>query len=302
MKEETKRIIMPIIAILLGLIIGSCSTVKADGLEDFMGSLNIYVNNNLNYAYTSPELQYPINIDNASYTGTTSTQVNNVIDDFLRENVYIKIRLCSIGESDNVLPVSVSSQGVYGKPVLVKVYNTSTICNYDLPGSGVVTGTEREIIIQVKNGNGMYNYVDLDNGRYQHQINIQLNMIATSWGSVAKIRYVWSDNMKVPNDAIQTNEETLKEIQNILNSGKFEKPTLDGSLGLMDNKEEEVFDILGGMGIVDIDAWDIDVDIDNNSASLIWSLMGWILQSNTIIYIGFITILSIGVIKLVLGR
>lgn len=297
MEEKTKSIIMPIIAILLGIIVGGCTQVKADGLEDFMGSLNIYVNNNLDYAYTSPELQYPINIDNASYTGTTSTQVNNVIDGFLRENVYIKIRLCSIGESDNVLPVSVSSQGVYGKPVLVKVYNTSTICNYDLPGSGVVTGTEREIIIQVKNGNGMYNYVDLDNGRYQHQIYIQLNMIATSWGSVAKIRYVWSDNMKVPNDAIQTNEETLKEIQNILNGGKFEKPNKDTALEDIEEDESLLQDILGIPNYNEL-----NIDINENATNVIWDLIIRVLNQNTAILTMVITILSISILKLIMNR
>ena len=52
----------------------------------------------------------------------------------------------------------------------------------------------------------------------------------------------------------------------------------------------------------EMDLNDVDIAIDTDSSNFVWNTMTSIIQSNALIFSMIISILSIGVIKLMLGR
>lgn len=302
MEEKTKNIIYSVIAIILGLIVGGCTQVKAatnsEILEEFMGSFNVYVRTNLDYAYVDKGLEYPINIDNTRWLGINNAeQAATLVRSMDTLNV-MKIRFCNIGETDNIYPRDVQETS-YGPPEKIKIYRTRTTCSWTEPWEGgkKYYGTETEIQLRLTEDRGRKTYVDIDTGMHQLQYYVQLDMVATSPGIVSKIRYVFSDNMKVPEDAVETTEEQLKEIQNILGEGNFKKPNRDEVLSEYEEKEEELWEIIGVPNYNDI-----NIDIDSNTNIAIWDLIIRIWNQNTAILTMVVTILSISILKLILNR
>ena len=52
----------------------------------------------------------------------------------------------------------------------------------------------------------------------------------------------------------------------------------------------------------DVDTSSLDISIDTNSSNFVWDTLTSFIQSHSLIFATFIAILSIGVIKLALGR
>lgn len=299
MEEKNKNIIYSIIAIILGLIVGGCTQVKAATIPAFE-NLQVYTNGNLNYAYLLPGYDFTMSIDNATYTGTKNTEVWNNQLDALEQDKVLAIRFCTVPyvQGENITLQSVQ-ETAYGRPKNVKLYQTTTPCDF-LHGDGnTYPGYEMEIQYEIGVGNGVYAYIDLDNG--MNQIQLYLSTVLRSQengGIIYKIRYHFQPYMKAPDDLKAIVGASVEnQLEEIINGGKFEKPSREEILSDYEDKEEELWEIIGVPNYNDL-----NIDIDSNTNNKIWNLIVYILRQNTAIFTMVITILSISILKLVLNR
>lgn len=112
---------------------------------------------------------------------------------------------------------------------------------------------------------------------------------------------ILQDNSDIINNQNQNTQNVInnqnQNTDKIINEGTFVKPEEDLQIKDSEEKEEEIYDLFDG---VDINA--ITIDFDSTSVTKIFELLNRIITQNTIIQTMIITILSISIIKLVLGR
>lgn len=299
MEEKNKNIIYSIIAIIIGLIIGGCTQVKAATITAF-NDLQVYVNGNKNYTYLLPNYDFTLTIDNATYMGTNNTQNWNNQLDTLEQDKVLAIRFCAVSYGEGQITLVSNQETGYGKPKNTKLYQTTTTCSHIQAGTGnILNGYEMELQYEIGIGNGVYAYIDLDNG--MNQIQLYLSTILKSpesGGVIEKIRYTFQQYIRAPEDLKATAGASVEnQLEEIINGGKFDKPSRDEVLSDYEDKEEELWEIIGVPNYNDL-----NIDIDANTNSKIWNLIVYILQQNTAILTMVITILSISILKLILNR
>lgn len=256
-------------------------------------NLNIKVRGNEDYAYLDPGMEYYIDIDNNNYKGTTDVAEAVKVEDYLKSYKILRIRYCSVsytGSEINVEPLNTEEVDLINRPRSWKIYQTSTPCYY-----ANEQGYEVEMQYELANGFGYWNYND---GKYQTRIGIRQKFRSINGGIIGKIRYDFISKYKTPND---TNEDATARIESaiedIINDGYYKKPERDEVLSEYEDKEEELWEIIGVPNYNDI-----NIDIDGNTNNKIWNLIVYILRQNTAILTMVITILSISILKLILNR
>ncbi len=101
----------------------------------------------------------------------------------------------------------------------------------------------------------------------------------------------------VINNQNQNTDKIIGAIDDIWSNGSVETNPVDGSLWEEYNQFEK--DLL----MEDFDAFDeLNTSFDSTSSNFIWQLVTGFLQSHSLVFTFFITILSFGVVKLVLNR
>lgn len=132
--------------------------------------------------------------------------------------------------------------------------------------------------------------------------------ITRSWFSVDNASYTNtpSDSDKIinnqnqnTNDIINNQDKNTDEIISAIEGGSLDDDTLVDDSGLNDFENKE-------NGLIDEDNLNnisnIDISLDNNTSRFFWDLFTRIINTNSLIYGLIISILSIGIIKLILNR
>lgn len=128
---------------------------------------------------------------------------------------------------------------------------------------------------------------------------IDLSGVATqeSLNSVQSTLNVMEDNIDEFNATQEETNDKLDDMQNTdLDSSDKELPSDEGFNDYTDTEGELI------EKVEQADMSVIDIGIDATTSNWIWDTLTSLIQSHTLIFTMFISILSIGVIKLVLGR
>lgn len=105
------------------------------------------------------------------------------------------------------------------------------------------------------------------------------------------------DNGSSIEDAINETNKKLDEIQNSDISNDSKELPDDSAYQDYQNKEDQLTDKMN-----QADMSSVSIGIDSNSSSFIWSTVTSLIRTNQHVFAMFISILSIGIIKLALGR
>lgn len=138
--------------------------------------------------------------------------------------------------------------------------------------------------------------LDSSNNFYVH-----MNMIGYSSSKPFVSVYSYIYLLKKDDSAIESVEATIKEetdkiINSDISDNDKELPD-DSSYNDYNGAEQNLLD-----KTKDIDLNTLDIGIDVNSSKWVWNTLTSFIQSHTVVFGIFISILSIGIIKLALGR
>lgn len=98
------------------------------------------------------------------------------------------------------------------------------------------------------------------------------------------------------NNQNQNQQQTNDRLDNILSGEEYVKPDKNEDIENMENAEQEIFDLF------EYNPESVTINIDDTSTRKIFELLSRIITQNNLIQVMVITILSISIIKLVLGR
>lgn len=104
-----------------------------------------------------------------------------------------------------------------------------------------------------------------------------------------------TQNQTIINQNTQINN-SINDLKDADYNGTTEQPNTSN----YDDYEDAEEDLLDNMDNMDLD--DVTIAIDTNSSNFVWNTMTSLIQSNALIFSMIISILSLGVVKLMLGR
>lgn len=252
--------------------------------------MDVYVNNNLNYGYVGAGA-VNITIDNARYPMEWNQEVMN---DFPK---FGHIRMCQFDTTNNFEDFTILQSGTYGKPIRAKYYETTTPCDW----GGATLGKEIVISWEWAHENGYLCYIDLDLGYNICNIVMQYQLTATNNNGILRIRFGFSNKFYVPEDIDVEAEATAPSIDEILdaNTNGITGPKLSGKDKIEYEKDRQEY--LENMMAAQKEA-EIEIFINSNANGFLWDLIERIRNIDIKISTLMITMMSLGVIKLILSR
>lgn len=320
MKKDYNKKVFYILSLFLLLI---PFTVKAKSASPqgknttfyYNGSLQTFTSNYQELGGTYP--LYLIRLTNMS-ADTISTEVSNVNGTYFSFGVRIwstsidnvggfvqdlngDLHICSM---DSMSRSSVESSGT-----IVDVFFSCNLgSNYKIYSYGVNIGLQNNL--QGYAISKLYYYDnrgDIENGEQDpmSQINNDLNGIKNSLNNVntsingvtSAIGSASSDIINNQNQNQQQTNEKLDDITNMDISDKDKEMPDSSSYDDYNSTEQELLN-----KTKDTDLSILDIGIDTKSSSWVWDTLTSLLKSHSAIFGMVIAILSIGIIKLVLGR
>lgn len=250
--------------------------------------MDVYVNNNLNYGYTA-EGNVIIQIDNARYP---MEWTDEVMRDFPK---FGHIRMCQFYTTNNYENFTSILSGPYAKPVRAEYYETKTPCNW----GGTEPGKEVVISWEWASTRGYICQIDLDMG-YNNICNIYMTFRLTGTGNngISKIRFGFSNKFYIPEDSEEKDETKVENILNADTNG-ISGPEISGKDKIEWEKDRQEY--LDKM-LQEQEEANIEIFINSQANSLLWEIIERIRNLDIKISTLMITMMSLGVIKLILSR
>lgn len=140
-------------------------------------------------------------------------------------------------------------------------------------------------------------YSPKSTGYYGFAVNRQIYYSNSTEQNIGEINGNINSGFDSMKDQQQQTNDKLDEIQNSDISDRDKEMPDDSSYHDYSSTQDEILDMTS-----EADLSILDVGLDAKSSSWVWDTLTRLLQSNSVIFGTIIAILSIGVIKLVLGR
>ena len=293
--KETKYIFRKII---IGVCIALCLMfIKSCNVSAIATDFNVYINNTL---MTSSIKKYSAGAENinVSIRPTPSSHINYDIPQ------YGYMAICSAFGSYADRYINTVSSNQVGE---LSVINSTVGCT--IPTTSAYRSTARVVYITFKipytyydcGSGGVCQWVGNVNFAWYQPTSNEFSLISYGFNNEPYNFNDTTDPSVIQNDTIINQNDTiinnLNDINNADISDSDKSLPDDSKYTDYSNAESNLKD-----KIKDVDLNSLSIGIDVSSSNFIWDTLTSFIQSHTVIFGMFIAILSIGVIKLALGR